>query len=113
MGMTDAREDLAEAIREHFISALGLGESAARSLVGTSRVALRRSMTALGEAMNQGDRASTAFWAHNVKGNLLNTGLMELAGLALAIERAAEDASARLPMDTLDRLARELSRFLA
>ncbi|MFP5239478.1 MAG: Hpt domain-containing protein [Acidobacteriota bacterium] len=111
--MTYAREDLAEAIRDHFICVLGLGESAARSLVGTSRDALRRSMASLGEAMRQGDREQTAFWAHNVKGNLLNTGLKELAELALAIERAADQPAARLPLDTLDKLARELSPFLA
>lgn len=111
--MTHAREDLAEAIRDHFICVLGLGESAARSLVGTSRDALRRSMASLGEAMRQGDREQTAFWAHNVKGNLLNTGLKELAVLALAIERAAEEPAVLLPLDTLNKLARELAPFLS
>jgi len=111
--MNGAAEDLAGAIRDHFILVLGLGESAACSLVATSRGALRRSMTSLAEAMRQNDRERVAFWAHNVKGNLLNTGLVELAQVALALERAAETASSPLCVDHLERLHAELSSFLA
>lgn len=104
--------DLALRIRKHFVEALGLNESAARSLVETSREALRKSLGALDEAIAVSDCERLSFWAHNMKGNLLNTGLSELAQLARALEKAADKTPCAPPLELMETLRQELGSFL-
>ena len=81
--------EVSERIREHFKSAFGLSDAAAQGLLGTSRAALRAGLAALGEAIGNGDSEGVSHWAHSIKGNLLNSGLPELAEIALSMEVSA------------------------
>lgn len=104
---------LALCIRDHFMDALGLGAAAAESLVATSREALRRALAELEQALRLKDFQRAGFWAHNVKGNLLNTGQHGLAALAVSIEKAADNSDTDLLARALGALQQELAPFLA
>ena len=72
---------------------LGLPEQAALGLVETSRTSMARALAALEKALADRDMEQAGYWAHHIKGNLLNTGLTHLVEHAQAIENAANHDS--------------------
>lgn len=78
--------DLANRIRDHFMSAFGLPEAAASSLVASSRSSMSAGLGNLSRSLAASDAEGASHWAHSLKGNLLNSGLAEFAVLAAAIE---------------------------
>ncbi len=92
-------DDVSKTVRRHFMLRLGLPEQAAMGLVETSRASLARSLAELEKALAARDRVKTGYWAHHIKGNLLNTGLTHLAEHAQAIEIAVAQGSGALEPD--------------
>ena len=78
--------DLADRIHGHFMSAFGLSEPAASSLVASSRASMSDGLVQLARALADSDAERVSHWAHSLKGNLLNSGLAEFAVLAASIE---------------------------
>ena len=81
--------DLEQRVLAHFAQAYGLDGDAGAHLWRTGRHCLGQGLAALSRSLDAGDAPAAAHWAHSVKGDLLNMGLAELAGLARGIDEHA------------------------
>ena len=81
--------DLEQRVLAHFAQAYGLEGDAGAHLWRTGRQCLGQGLAELERALKAGDAPAAAHWAHSVKGDLLNMGLAELAGLARGIDEHA------------------------
>ena len=103
---------LQEKVKQHLAQEFGLPDEDVEELLASARETVEYSLSKLALHVDDRDFQAVAVVSHTLKGNFLNMGLDEVAGLARHLEETAREGRDREMERCYTLLQQELTPFL-